>query len=52
MYRGYKIEELAEHSTYVETCYLLLYGELPVGEELARFEEVVVGEMMLNEKMV
>lgn len=26
LYRGYKIQDLAEHSTYMETCYLLLYG--------------------------
>lgn len=29
MYRGYRIEDLAESSTYMETCYLLLYGCLP-----------------------
>jgi len=29
LYRGYPIEQLAEHSTFLETCYLLLYGELP-----------------------
>jgi citrate synthase len=29
MYRGYPIEDLAEHSTYLETCHLLIYGELP-----------------------
>ena len=28
LYRGYPIEQLAEHSTFLETCYLLLYGEL------------------------
>ncbi len=29
MYRGYPIEQLAEHSTYLETAYLILFGELP-----------------------
>ena len=29
LYRGYPIDELAEHGTFIETCYLLLYGELP-----------------------
>ncbi len=48
MYRGYKIEDLAENSTYMETCYLLLYGCLPSASELAKFEAVVVGEMMIN----
>jgi citrate synthase len=36
-YRGYSIHDLAERSTFEETCYLLLYGELPKKEELARF---------------
>src|SRR5690349_24795930 len=29
LYRGYPIEQLAEHGDFLETCYLLLYGELP-----------------------
>ncbi|MCX7960107.1 MAG: citrate synthase [Burkholderiales bacterium] len=37
-YRGYSIHDLAEHSTFEETCYLLLKGELPRREELAAFE--------------
>ena len=52
MYRGYRIQELAEHSTYVQTCYLLLYGELPSQAELEKFEEAIIDEMILNEKMV
>lgn len=36
-YRGIRIEELAEHSSFLETTYLLLYGELPVQTELDRF---------------
>ena len=36
-YRGYNIHELATNSTFEETCYLLLKGELPKGEELSRF---------------
>lgn len=39
MYRGYDIAELAEHSTYEEVAYLLLYGELPSGDELDAFHE-------------
>ena len=34
-YRGYPIEQLAEHSTFLETSYLLIYGELPTAEQLA-----------------
>ena len=37
-YRGYSIHDLAEHSTFEETAYLLLYGELPTQSELQRFE--------------
>lgn len=37
-YRGYSIHDLAQRSTFEETCYLLLKGELPNKEELARFE--------------
>jgi citrate synthase len=33
-YRGYPIEQLAEQSTYLETAYLLLFGELPAREQL------------------
>ena len=38
-YRGYSIHDLAEHSTFEETGYLLLHGELPTRTELARFDE-------------
>src|SRR5439155_6434755 len=36
-YRGYSIHDLAEHSTFEETCYLLFHGELPSTAELAAF---------------
>jgi len=38
-YRGYNIHDLAKHSTYEETAYLLLFGELPRKKELKTFEE-------------
>lgn len=38
-YRGYSIHDLAENSTFEETGYLLLYGELPTRDELARFDQ-------------
>jgi citrate synthase len=38
LYRGYSIHDLAEHSTFEETAYLLLYGDLPTRDELARFD--------------
>ena len=42
IYRGYRIEELAERSTFMETAFLLLHGRLPKESELERFERQVV----------
>jgi citrate synthase len=41
-YRGIRIEELAEKSTFLETAYLLIWGELPTKEELKEFEHEVL----------
>ena len=38
LYRGYSIHDLAEHSTFEETCYLLLHGELPTRPQLSAFD--------------
>ena len=43
-YRGYEIAELAEKSTFIETSYLLIYGELPTQPELAAFSESAHGK--------
>ncbi len=51
MYRGYPIEQLAEKSTYLEVCYLLLYGELPTKEQMADFDERVTRHTMLHEQV-
>ncbi len=40
-YRGYPIEELAAHSTFLETAYLLIWGELPTQDQLREFEAQV-----------
>jgi citrate synthase len=50
-YRGYPIEELAERSNYVETAYLLIYGELPTEYELADFEDRIRHHTMLHEDL-
>ncbi|HET6514651.1 MAG TPA: citrate synthase [Thermodesulfovibrionales bacterium] len=42
IYRGYRIEELAENSSFIETAYLLLYGVLPTSTELEAFERRVL----------
>ncbi len=50
-YRGYPIEQLAEHSTFLETSYLVLYGELPTEAELARFERRITRSSLIDERM-
>lgn len=48
-YRGIPIEELAEHSTFIETAYLLIYGHLPTRAELRRFSELLTAHQYLHE---
>ncbi len=50
-YRGYPIEQLAERSSYVETAYLLIYGELPTEDELVAFEDRIRHHTMLHEDL-
>jgi citrate synthase len=52
LYRGYPIEQLAEKSSYLEVCYLLLYGELPTGEQMKSFQATVCHHTMLNEGLL
>jgi len=50
-YRGYPIEQLAEHSTFIETAYLLLNGELPQSSELDAWQAELAHHTMLPEKI-
>ncbi|WP_168582023.1 citrate synthase [Gephyromycinifex aptenodytis] len=50
-YRGYPIEQLAENSTFMETSYLVLYGELPTASELEVFERRIRRSTLLDERM-
>src|SRR5262245_1955405 len=50
-YRGYPIEQLAERSDFVETSYLLIYGELPSKQQLEYFRSSLRRHTMLNEEM-
>lgn len=50
-YRGYPIEQLAEHSNFIEVAYLMLYGELPKREELDNFAYIIAHHSMLNENL-
>jgi citrate synthase len=49
MYRGYPIEQLAEHSTYLETAYLVLFGELPSRSQLEQWTRNVGKHMVVPE---
>jgi citrate synthase len=51
LYRGYPIEQLATHCDYLETCFLLLKGELPNAAQKAEFEKTVTNHTMVNEQM-
>ena len=51
LHRGYPIEQLAEHSDYLETCYLLLYGELPTQAQKDDFVKLIGRHTMVNDQM-
>ncbi len=51
LHRGYPIEQLAENSDYVETCYLLLNGELPTAKEKAAFVHLITNHTMVHESI-
>ncbi|MDR6659596.1 citrate synthase [Tardiphaga sp. 1201_B9_N1_1] len=50
-YRGYPIEQLAEKGDFLETCYLLLYGELPTKAQKAKFDALVTNHTMVHDQM-
>ena len=50
-YRGYAIEDLATKCDFVEVCYLLIYGDLPNGEQLEEFRGAILSHTMLHEDM-
>jgi citrate synthase len=51
LYRGYPIDELAEYGNFIETCYLLLYGELPSRQQYEAFDARIVRHTMVHEQM-
>jgi citrate synthase len=51
MYRGYPIEQLAEHSTYLETAYLILFGELPNTPQLEKWTHDITMHTMVHENI-
>jgi citrate synthase len=50
-YRGYPIEQLAEHSNYMEVCYLLMNGELPNAAEYKKFEHTITNHTMVHDQL-
>ena len=50
-YRGYPIEQIATNSTYLETAWLLIYGELPTADELAGFDDKIRRHTLLHEDL-
>ncbi|WP_285725964.1 citrate synthase [Psychromicrobium xiongbiense] len=50
-YRGYPIEELAQNSSFLETSYLLIYGNLPTAAELAAFDQKIRRHTLLHEEL-
>jgi Citrate synthase len=50
-YRGYNINDLAEHSSFEETSYLLIYGKLPNKEELSEFDSMLKSYRKLPEEI-
>ena len=50
-YRGYPIEQLAEHSSYLETAYLLMHGELPTESQLAAWEADIYEHTLVHENI-
>ncbi len=51
LYRGYSIEQIAEHGDFLETCYLLLYGQLPNAVQKKAFDHRVTRHTMVHEQM-
>ena len=51
LYRGYSIADLAEHSSFLEVCYLLLYGELPNAKQRAEFDYSITHHTMVHEQL-
>jgi citrate synthase len=51
LYRGYSIDQLAEHSSFLEVCYLLLHGDLPNKDQKAKFERSITMHTMVHEQL-
>lgn len=51
-YRGYAIEELAEHSSFLEVSYLLIFGELPTQEQFEKWSTRIMRHTFIHENLI
>ncbi|HVV65971.1 MAG TPA: citrate synthase [Rhizomicrobium sp.] len=51
LYRGYPIDQLAAHSSFLEVCYLLLHGELPTRDQFKTFDRAITMHTMVHDQM-
>ncbi|MBU1690997.1 MAG: citrate (Si)-synthase, partial [Gammaproteobacteria bacterium] len=51
LYRGYPIEQLAEHADFIEVCHLLYYGELPSQEKKEAFDSIIRHHTMVHDQV-
>jgi citrate synthase len=51
LYRGYPIDQLAENASFLEVCYLLLYGELPTEKQIKEFSYTITRHTMVHEQL-
>ncbi|MGQ0741623.1 MAG: citrate synthase [Alphaproteobacteria bacterium] len=51
LYRGYPIDQLAKESTFLEVCYLLLYGELPNKQQMKEFDRAITYHTMVHDQL-
>lgn len=52
LYRGHRIQDICDKCDFIETCYLLLYGELPSKKDKEKFDNILKGEMLIHEKLI
>ncbi|MBM7454966.1 citrate synthase [Oceanisphaera litoralis] len=51
LHRGYPIDQLAQNATYLEVCYLLLYGEAPTAKQFDQFQRLIMRHTMVHEQL-
>ena len=52
LYRGYPIDQLAKYSTFLEVCYLLVYGQLPTPQQMKEFDHTITYHTMVHEQII